>query len=43
MRKEGRAMITRRGFMGGAAAIAASTIMSRYAMSSAAGMEMSKP
>jgi sugar phosphate isomerase/epimerase len=43
MKKEGKAMISRRGFMGGAAAIAASTIMSRYALSSAAGMGMSKP
>jgi sugar phosphate isomerase/epimerase len=43
MRKEGKVTISRRGFMGGAAAIAASTIMSRYALSSAVGMGMSKP
>lgn len=43
MKKEDKVTISRRGFMGGAAAIAASTIMSRYALSSAAGMGMSKP
>ena len=43
MKKEGKAMISRRGFMGGAAAIAASTIMSRYALNSAIGMGVSKP
>ncbi|MCP4257523.1 MAG: sugar phosphate isomerase/epimerase [Planctomycetes bacterium] len=32
MNKEGKVTISRRGFMGGAAAIAASTIMSQYAM-----------
>jgi sugar phosphate isomerase/epimerase len=40
MKKEGKAMISRRELMGGAAAIAASTIMSRYALGSAGG---SKP
>jgi sugar phosphate isomerase/epimerase len=43
MKKEGKAMISRRGFMGGAAAIATSTIMSRYALSSAVGMGASRP
>ena len=43
MKKEGKARISRRGFMGGAAAIAASTIMSRYTLNSAAGMGMSRP
>jgi len=43
MNKEGKLTISRRGFMGGAAAIAASTIKSRYALSSAAGMGMSRP
>jgi sugar phosphate isomerase/epimerase len=43
MNKEGKLTISRRGFMGGAAAITASTIMSRYALSSAAGMGMSRP
>jgi sugar phosphate isomerase/epimerase len=38
MKKEGKAMISRRGFMSGAAAIAASTIMSRYAMGGSGGM-----
>ncbi len=43
MKKEGKATISRRGFMGGAAAIAASTIMSRYALGNAGGRGMSKP
>ena len=43
MRKEGKAMISRRGFMGGAAAIAASTIMSQYATGRARSTGMSRP
>jgi sugar phosphate isomerase/epimerase len=43
MRKEGKAMISRRGFMGGAAAIAASTIMSQYAMGGARSTGMNRP
>ena len=43
MKKEGKAMISRREFMGGAAAIAASTIMSQYAIGGARSTGMSRP
>ena len=43
MKKQSKVMISRRGFMGGAAAIAASTIMSRYALGSAGGRGASRP
>lgn len=43
MKKQSNVMISRRELMGGAAAIAASTIMSRYALGGAGGMGTSKP
>jgi hypothetical protein len=43
MKKEGKVTISRRELMGGAAAIAASTIMSRYALGGAGGRGVSKP
>jgi sugar phosphate isomerase/epimerase len=43
MKEQGKATISRRGFMGGAAAIAASTIMSRYALGGLGGRGAGKP
>ena len=43
MKKEGKVTISRRELMGGAAAIAASTIMSRYALGRSGGRRASKP
>jgi sugar phosphate isomerase/epimerase len=43
MKKEGKVTISRRGFMGGAAAIATSTIMSQYALGRAGGGRASRP
>ena len=43
MKKQSKVMISRRELMGGAAAIAASTIMSRYALGGAGGRGGSKP
>ena len=43
MNKEGKAMISRRELMGGAAAIAASTIMSPYALGRSASRGMRRP
>jgi len=43
MKKEDKVTISRRGFMGGAAAIASSTIMSRYALGRSGGRGMRKP
>ncbi|MHC4534589.1 MAG: sugar phosphate isomerase/epimerase family protein [Planctomycetota bacterium] len=43
MKKEGKVTISRRELMGGAAAIAASTIMSRYALGRSGGRGRSRP
>ncbi len=43
MKEQSKATISRRGFMGGAAAIAASTIMSRYALGSSGEPGAGKP
>ena len=43
MKKQSKVMISRRELMGGAAAIAASTIMSRYALGRSGGRGASKP
>ena len=43
MKKEGKVTISRRELMGGAAAIAASTIMSRYALGRSGGRGANKP
>ncbi len=43
MKKEGKVTISRRELMGGAAAMAASTIMSRYALGRSGGRGASKP
>ena len=43
MKEQSKATISRRGFMGGAAAIAASTIMSRYALGGSGAPGASKP
>ncbi|MCP4608105.1 MAG: sugar phosphate isomerase/epimerase [Planctomycetes bacterium] len=43
MKKEGKVTISRRELMGGAAALAASTIMSRYALGRSSGRRASKP